>query len=408
MQEVRREECTACGRRHKNFPQSYVVDGQRLTVKPDGFAPVLYRLPRVAQALGAGERVWILEGEKDVHTAEGLGLVATTNPGGAGSFSGSFPPSSAPMFADADVAVVLDRDDAGWKRGIELASLLGGAGAASVQLLLPATPTPKSDFTDHVAAGMWSEDDPWGGLAPVQVGEVAAHAYAADVRAKAHAVEVALEQATLRSDRAAAAEPGSNEAGEEFARAQRWAIEAERRFEPLADLVDRVRRQATEVGTDWVAVAVDEAVEAWRQARVAARATFELVGMDLPPLLHDPEPDRNRSPTTRRQRTIGSGRRQTTRRPAATRSRAAAARCSGVARSSPRCTGSPTATWSRSSPTRRPGNSRRSWCSESTRVWWRWSTSRTPRRVRMSTSHGCRAARRWRVRPRRIRRRPRN
>ena len=225
---------------------------------------------------------------------------------------------------------------------------------------------------------------------------------------KLDAVEVALEQATLRSDRAAAAEPGSNEAGEEFARAQRWAIEAERRFEPLADVVDRVRRQATEVGTDWVAVAVDEAVEAWRQARVAARATFELVGMALPPLLHDPEPEPETG-TRRGGNELGSGRRQTHRRPAAARSRTAAARCSGVARSSPRCTGSPTATWSRSSPTRRPGNSRRSWCSESTRVWWRWSISKTgesspdvdePRLQGREEMEG--------VRPRRIRRRPRN
>ncbi|HEY5856332.1 MAG TPA: telomere-binding protein [Aldersonia sp.] len=288
--EVRREECTACGRRHKNFPQSYIVDGRRRNRKPAGFTPVLYRLPRLVQALDAGERVWILEGEKDVRTAEELELVAGTNLGGAGGFSGSFPASSAPMFADADVAVVLDRDDAGWKRGIELASLLGGAGA-SVQLLLPATPVPKSDFTDHVAAGLWSKDDPWGGLVPVRAGEVTAHVYSAEVRTKAHAVEVALEQATLRSDRASAAEPGSKESGEESERAQRWAVEAERRFEPLADLVDRVRRQATEEGTDWVGVAVDEAVEAWRQARVAARATFELVGMALPPLLQDPEPD---------------------------------------------------------------------------------------------------------------------
>jgi putative DNA primase/helicase len=45
---------------------------------------VLYRLPRVLAASKAGEVIFVVEGEKDVHALESLGLVATTNAGGAG------------------------------------------------------------------------------------------------------------------------------------------------------------------------------------------------------------------------------------------------------------------------------------------------------------------------------------
>jgi len=45
---------------------------------------VLYRLPEVRKAIEAGRRVFVVEGEKDVHTLEAWGLAATCNPGGAG------------------------------------------------------------------------------------------------------------------------------------------------------------------------------------------------------------------------------------------------------------------------------------------------------------------------------------
>jgi putative DNA primase/helicase len=46
-----------------------------------GVRRVLYRLPAVTTATGT---VYVVEGEKDVHALEKLGLVATTNPMGAG------------------------------------------------------------------------------------------------------------------------------------------------------------------------------------------------------------------------------------------------------------------------------------------------------------------------------------
>lgn len=282
VQEVIREECSSCdGARHKQFRQLFVsANGTRLKRKPDGFDSVLYQLPALLSALSERSPVWLLEGEKDVETAETLGVIATTNAQGGL----SFPVASAELFEGAEVRVVLDRDGAGWKRGIELASLLGGVGA-QVQLLLPAIVTPKSDFTDHIEAGLWSDEDEWGGFTPVRPGEVAAHSFAADVVEKQALVEVALAEAAARIDLA----DTQVESDEELVRAQRWALEAERRFEHLSELVDKVVQQAAEEGTEWAGEAVESATIAWNASRVAARAAHEVAGVAIPPLLQDPE-----------------------------------------------------------------------------------------------------------------------
>src|SRR5215469_1315644 len=45
---------------------------------------VPYRLPKIIEAVTAGEPVYIVEGEKDVQSIERAGAVATSSPGGAG------------------------------------------------------------------------------------------------------------------------------------------------------------------------------------------------------------------------------------------------------------------------------------------------------------------------------------
>src|SRR4051794_13245454 len=149
VQEVVRRECRAAGHRHKEFSQRYPTPGGQLARrKPHGFTPVLFRLPAVLDAVADGRRVLLLEGEKDVETAEALGLVATTNPGGGR----NFPDHLAAPLAGADVDVVLDRDDTGWARGVTCHRLLTAVGARA-RLLLPAVRDAKADFTDHIAAG---------------------------------------------------------------------------------------------------------------------------------------------------------------------------------------------------------------------------------------------------------------
>lgn len=149
VEEVIRETATVDGETRKRFKQRFLgPNGRMVAKKPDDFVSVLYRHPEVLQAIAAGTRVWLLEGEKDVENAEAAGLVATTNAQG----SGSFPRELAEIFQGADVAVVADRDVAGYSRAAELHKLLGGVGA-TVTLYRPAVDDDKADLTDHLEAG---------------------------------------------------------------------------------------------------------------------------------------------------------------------------------------------------------------------------------------------------------------
>lgn len=149
VEEVIRETATVDGETRKRFKQRFLgPNGRMVAKKPDDFVSVLYRHPEVLQAIEAGTRVWLLEGEKDVENAEKAGLVATTNAQG----SGSFPHELAEIFHGADVAVVADRDVAGYSRAAEMHKLLGEVGA-TVTLYRPAVDDDKADLTDHLEAG---------------------------------------------------------------------------------------------------------------------------------------------------------------------------------------------------------------------------------------------------------------
>jgi DNA primase len=158
VQQVIREECRNHGAAHKRFLQRY-RDGRRwVWRKPEGFTPVLYRAPALAAA-DRGRWVWLTEGEKDADTAAGLGRLSTTNAQGAQ----SFPPALTAELAGRNIALLIDRDPAGYRRGLTLHDQLRERARACV-LLLPATTAPKSDLTDHVEAGLWQPSDVFGGL----------------------------------------------------------------------------------------------------------------------------------------------------------------------------------------------------------------------------------------------------
>ncbi len=286
VQRVFREECTNCPERHKQFKQEFIAaTGRKVSTKPDGFTPVLYRMPQVLAAVAAGPPVWVVEGEKDVHTAEGLGLVATTNAQG----SQSFPTELAQVFRGATVRVVLDLDTAGFERGVALTEALEAV-CARVQLLLPATTDRKSDFTDHVEADLWDPGTEFGGLVPVGVQAVAAHKVLGAVRKRHALVEQALTETQAQAHAVEAAIDRETR-GERQRAVQRWAVEAERRFEPMPGLIDDVRRHVVQAGTDWAAGAVEAADTALRQARIAARTALEVAGVAVPPLLQEPAED---------------------------------------------------------------------------------------------------------------------
>ena len=113
-----------------------------------GTRRVLYRLPAVIDAVAAGRRVWFPEGEKDVHSLEKLGEVATTNPMGAGKWSDEY----AKALRGADVAVIADNDE--HERGLAHArvivkSLTGVANSVT----LFGVPNGRKDISEHLAAG---------------------------------------------------------------------------------------------------------------------------------------------------------------------------------------------------------------------------------------------------------------
>lgn len=119
-----------------------------------GFDAVLYHLPEVAAAIAAGELVYVFEGEKDADAARDLGLVATTNAGGAKSFSAEH----AHQLAGARVVAVLDRDEAGYDRGVRLNQLLFTESEYAAAELRIVEPVEGKDFYLHISSGHTAED----------------------------------------------------------------------------------------------------------------------------------------------------------------------------------------------------------------------------------------------------------
>lgn len=111
-----------------------------------GVERVPYRLPELLAA-PPGEPVYVVEGEKDVHSLVALGKLATCNPGGAGKW-----PLVAAVAADAlrgrKVIVVADADEPGRAHAAQVKSLLPESDVAIVE-----PPSPHKDVTDYLAAG---------------------------------------------------------------------------------------------------------------------------------------------------------------------------------------------------------------------------------------------------------------
>jgi len=111
-----------------------------------GVDRILYRLPEVMKA----ETIFIPEGDKDCDALAALGLVATTNPQGAGKWN---PELSIDIFKGKRAIVLPDNDTTGRKHGLDVATKLFWQGAASVKILdLPDLPD-KGDVSDWLRNG---------------------------------------------------------------------------------------------------------------------------------------------------------------------------------------------------------------------------------------------------------------
>lgn len=107
---------------------------------------VLYRLPKVLAAVAAGEPIFVVEGEKDVHSIEQLGETATCNPGGSNKWRAEYADS---LKGAAHVIVVADKDDAGRRHARRVADSL----RPLVDVLDLVEAVEGKDATDHLRAG---------------------------------------------------------------------------------------------------------------------------------------------------------------------------------------------------------------------------------------------------------------
>jgi 5S rRNA maturation endonuclease (ribonuclease M5) len=155
----------------KDFRVQRLEDGQWLWGR--GKAPYrLYRLPRVVEAIQVGERVWLVEGEKDADALERAGVAATTTPGGAGK---TWRQEYTEALRGAYVTIVADRDEAGRKHARKAYAALAEA-AAEVVLVEPAVNRPHADASDHLKAGLGLDD-----FTPLDPGEQPAADHQAEV-----------------------------------------------------------------------------------------------------------------------------------------------------------------------------------------------------------------------------------
>lgn len=113
----------------KNFKQRKPDGNGGWVWNLNGVRKVLYHLPEVLKA----ESVLVCEGEKDVETLRALGLVATTNPGGAGKWKDEY----SEFLRGKNVIIIPDRDEPGRKHAEHVAASLAGKAASVANCDLP-------------------------------------------------------------------------------------------------------------------------------------------------------------------------------------------------------------------------------------------------------------------------------
>ncbi|WP_347350386.1 hypothetical protein [Intrasporangium sp.] len=291
---VHRHKCRTPGCGAKNFPQEYLTPGadparqahwfstQKRAGIGASWSTRLYRQAEVEAAVAAGRDVWILEGEKDVHTAEAAGLVATTNPGGGRNFAAHL---AEPLAGAARVNCVHDRDETGYARAVRLEELLRGVQAGQVRHYLPATEAAKSDFTDHIQAG----HDVTGLLELPIAAFQAWHQLGTKVTPAETTIETCLEEvhARLRLAEHERKQGRKAAAGDNRRYATRWAKEASRAHARLVDgaqAIAAITDQITDpAGRAWAEQALEIAETRLRTLTGIVAGLFEQVGQIVPP-----------------------------------------------------------------------------------------------------------------------------
>jgi len=109
-----------------------------------GVTPVLYHLPEVLNAIRNNVTIFLLEGEKDVGRLNTLGLVATTNPMGAGKWHNSYTEA----LREADLVIIPDKDKPGYAHAENIAKAVYGVAKRVRVVYLPGDCKDISDWLD--------------------------------------------------------------------------------------------------------------------------------------------------------------------------------------------------------------------------------------------------------------------
>ena len=248
--------------RIKKFFQRYrTEDGRSLTRKPTDLVVPVWRLPEVEAAIRQGRWVHHCEGHKDAGRMLEHGLVATTN------ITTAFKADTAEGLRGALVAVMCDRDMAGYQRGLTAHKVLDGL-AAAVRLLVPTVDHVKGDVSDHFDAGFGPDD-----FIEVNVDQLAVlHAQATIERLASDLGEEVLPE--VRARLAAARDARSAKAGAEHAAAAaRWAADGGVKLQKAVALATKI---AQDPHNEIAAPAVTDA--AVRQIQETVREAYELTG----------------------------------------------------------------------------------------------------------------------------------
>lgn len=131
----------------KDFRQRKPDGAGGWSYKLNGVRRVPYRLPELLTA-SPEETVFIVEGEKDADRLSALGLVATTNAGGAGKWRDEFNEA----LRGRRVVIIPDNDEPGREHASRVAQSLRGATSDVRILSLPGL-QPKGDVSDWLDAG---------------------------------------------------------------------------------------------------------------------------------------------------------------------------------------------------------------------------------------------------------------
>ena len=117
----------------------------------EGVKPVLYHLPDIIKAITTGDCIYVTEGEKDCDNLWAIGLVATTNPFGAGKWK----PEYSEMLSGAKAVVVPDNDVEGRRHAISILDSLEGKVKSLEALEIPSS---AKDVTEWLEQGNTADD----------------------------------------------------------------------------------------------------------------------------------------------------------------------------------------------------------------------------------------------------------